>query len=219
MTDDRPRMAWHEVGHGLASLLMTGRPPDLVSIRPGQAFRAITFGTGGDRWEGQFDPDQLSLLQPTELRRAIEHRIVISLSGDAATDLAVPAESGYQSITRDRQYAEAAGRALNRLTPRHRELLAVAETRSTPLESDEEAAAGFSFALTGGVDESLVHVLWLRQVTRRLLLDHLDSMSRLVSRLLKDEVLDGETFAQIAREGRCGCHLWSPQPPASERSA
>jgi len=208
---DRQRTAWHECGHGLSHLLLRGRSPELVSIRPGQAYRGVTLGTGGDPWQGTFEPQRLSILQPADLRRVLEQRIVVSLAGDVGADLGALPRSGYRPITADEQDAETTARALNQLSPRHRELLAAAESASD-VESDDEAAIAWSFVLSGSQDESIAHLSWLRHVTRRLLSAHIDGLSRLVPRLLEVEVLDGATFSHIARKGRCGCHRWPTTP-------
>src|SRR5438132_11778335 len=67
----RERVAWHESGHALAFVLVAGRPPELVSVRPGRAFCGITVGPREKTWSGEFDPKLLSIDQPSDLRHAL----------------------------------------------------------------------------------------------------------------------------------------------------
>ncbi len=85
------------------SLWPSGVPVDVISLRPGRSYRAATL-------LGQIE----------------ERRIVIILAGDIAADWAEP-WTGYRAATDAETFAQEAAAALERLSPRGRELLVAAE--------------------------------------------------------------------------------------------
>lgn len=207
----RRRSAFHEAGHGLLRYLLTGKPPELLSLRPGQAYQAVMIpGTGGPAWSGDFgavanDP---SILFPDDLRRHLEISICVSLAGDIAAMLAgYWGDAVYRESLDDETAAQTMAGALAALSPRHRELLAETEAKPT-MESDDDAAQGGSFVLTGHDAERWAHLAWMGVLTRRLVGDHADALTRLADALVRLDVMDAETFLPIARSGRCRCHSW-----------
>ena len=220
---NRRRSAFHESGHGLTRYLLTGQPPELLSLRPGQSFNAIAISGPrvGSSWSG--DADELlhipSLAWPADLRAELETLIVIALAGDiAATMAGYRGDAGYVEPSDDEVAAETQAQALAALSPRRRELLTSAEARPTSL-SDDERAWGNSFALTGHNDEALAHLAWLRVVTSRLIADHADSLTRLADALVVANVMDADAFVPVARSGRCTCHSWSSNSDSIERKS
>jgi hypothetical protein len=140
------------------------------------------------------------------------------LAGGLAADMVGYRQTGYVAATDDEIAADAAGRALAALSPRHRDLLDKAETRPEATPSDEESAFGASFALTGNDDEVIPHIGWMHVITTRLLVDHADSLRRLAEALVVTEVMDAETFVRIVHAGRCRCHFWRSVPATNERT-
>jgi ribosomal protein S18 acetylase RimI-like enzyme len=214
----RRRSAFHESGHGLVRWLVTGKAPELLSIRPGQTYRAITIPGNGTGWEGDFDPGIASIAQPDGIRRWLETGIVIALAGKIAADMAGYREIGYVAPTEDEIAAGTATAALAALSPRHRELLDENEARTEAVPTDEVNAFDRSFALTGRDDEAIAHGGWMHATTMNLLVDHADSLRRLAEALVVTEVMDAETFVSIAQSGRCSCHFWPSAPHERTRA-
>jgi hypothetical protein len=229
---DRRRSAWHESGHGLAEYLLTGKPPEILSLRPGMAYRAVAIYSDREGRQAQaeafardFNGNLPTILQPDGFRRYLETSIVISLAGDLAAAMAGYGLTGYVPDVEDddQVVARTQAEALASLSPRRRELLA--ETEAEPsIPTDDESASGASHALTRYQEEVFWHVQWLRTVAGGLLFDHKDGLSRLAEALYLAGVMDAETFQPIADGGRCVCHKWrrpeeAPAVPAPDRSS
>jgi hypothetical protein len=203
----RWRSAYHECGHGLLGFLLNGRPPELLSLRPGKHYNAIAIGAKLEVWKGDVVFGAPSILQPDSLRSMLERSICISLAGDLAAVMAGYRDVGYVADSEDELVAKSQAEALAALSPRRRELLAAAET-GPAIPSDDEQASSASFALTGNHDESFWHLVWLRTVTAQLLVDHAEALRSLAEALHANGVMDAAAFLPIVRASRCTCHRW-----------
>jgi hypothetical protein len=201
----RRRSSYHEAGHGLVAFLLTGTPPEVLSLRPGQAYRAVTIlGPSDDT------PDDVDLKLPSILRsdrRVLETRIAIDLAGELAEEMAGFRRAGYVEETDDESAAQTAARTLAALSPRHRELLAAAEAEPSML-ADWDLASSSSFVMTWERSESAAHLIWMRTVVSQLLVGHGAALMRLAEALEAADVMDAEAFVLIVHASRCVCHQW-----------
>lgn len=219
---NRRRKCLHEAAHGLARYLLLEAPPELLSIRPGEAYDAAAMlgAAPGHGWTGKVEDIMSvpSIAWPDALRRRLEAEICGALAGELGGMLAGwwGDDLYLREELAEEEAAETAARALATLSPRHRELLDRAEA-DPECVSDETSAWRRSYALTGDDRESGAHLAWMSVVTTRLRDDHLDALTRLADRLGVDEVMDTRTFLEVVRSSRCHCHSWKP-PTVTERT-
>lgn len=199
-SDDLRRTAHHEAGHALAGWLYD-RPLAIVSIRPGQGYGGVTRWETADRsWMESFDANAPALLEPTNVRNAIEREIVIALAGPIAGHLAV-VTTGYYSPDACEMEAEREAEGLAALSPRAQELV-IAMEAEPGIGSDEEAAGHLSHALTWDDREAATHLEWLRVTAHNLVVSRWYRLTALANVLLERRVLDGETAVEIISSAR-----------------
>jgi hypothetical protein len=201
-SDDLRRTSYHESGHALAGWLYD-RPLAIVSIRPGQFYTGVTRWESADRgWVDSFDPGLPALLEPTNVRKAIEREIVISLAGPIAGSLAV-ITTGYYEPAACEVEAEREAAGLAALTPRAQELVVALEGEPGGVQ-DEESARHLSHALTWDDNEAAMHLAWLRVTARNLVISRWYRVAALADVLLERRVLDGDSAVQILSSAQRG---------------
>jgi hypothetical protein len=194
MNAERRRIAVHEAGHAVASIVL-GVPIEYVSIRTGLSFRGVALRVGA-RLEAadDFDPFRAVAAQPPELRADVERRIIGDLAGPIAEMFLAdePAARSYggdeaETIARD---------ALATLGPRLAELVAHWEMREERRDGDEADAAGLAYAFAG--PEAGGHYLeWLRAEARALVLRYRFAVLSVADALERAAVLSGEQVAAL----------------------
>ena len=196
MSDQRWRTALHESAHAVVALLI-GVDVDLVSIRPGKAHAGISFpvmpGWHGDVRRAAATPGPF--VDP-ELRRVVEMRAVVSLAGDIGAMLQGPAPSRYGS-TRDERLAESLSRKLERLSPRHVELLHDAEEVTE--HRDDYGLATDALAALGNGNQISAHLVWLRTVAAKLVRDYADEIVAVAEQLYRRHVMTGAEIRAAMR--------------------
>ena len=153
-------VAAHELGHVLMAYTL-GRPIRLTSIRPAPTYLGVACHTPGklDASEAMPYLQRPAILWPHHIRRIIETEICISLAGPIAEELTGEYATGYVPTSPD----ELAAAEI--LEPRTAALLSELETSTTPVETDDEAAAGLSHALADV--SACQHLGFMRAEVRR----------------------------------------------------
>jgi hypothetical protein len=193
MTDpDRMRISLHEAAHAWAGWRF-GRPPAVVSIRPGAAHLGVAiFDRSADHGLSRLiGPHPLDGLDP-EARRFADRRLVVTLIGEEAADLLGPLQTGRLP---DRvPLAGAVASNPLELSPERAQRLAEAEADDDPWY-DDEAAFEMAFRLVGELAN--VYLVWCRAEARRLARDHARAIHALAAALRASEVLDGADAVAI----------------------
>jgi len=118
--------------------------------------------------------------------------------------------TGYVGLSKGEVAVAAAAAALERLSPRGRELL-VASEAATDHVNDQTAARHLSQMVNDS--QSIVveaHLRWLRLVADTLVRSHLNAVRSFAQALLEREVLGAEEIDAIWRTSRCHCHHLAP---------
>jgi len=195
MTDaDRMHISLHEAAHAWAGWRF-GRPPAVVSIRPGSAHLGIAiFDRSADHdlsklIDGRHPLDGLD----PEARRFADRRLVIALIGEEAVDLLVPQTGRLPDRVPPTRVATP-------LSPERHARLAETEADDDPWH-DDEAAFEMAFRLVGELANA--YLVWPRAEARRLARDHARAIHALAAALRASEVLDGADAVAIleAHEG------------------
>lgn len=202
MTPDPKRaLAWHEAGHFVSLVLLTGETPALLSIRKAPGYAGVCIGFGGQLdFTGHHRDRPLGSADP-QLRADCERAIIGLLAGHVAERL-VSRISGYidETPTPDEREAEALAASIGRLSPRDLELLAEAEGMpppddSQPFQSDDLEAQEIAFRLAGMT--AGLYVNWLRAVAGELVQRHVAAVAAVAAALLANTILTGAEAAEI----------------------
>jgi hypothetical protein len=130
-------------------------------------------------------------------REAVEARIVQLYAGELAAEYADPTPTGYLEESAVERQAAALAQELERLTPRHRELLQLDSLSDDPADllSDEATAAAFSaerFPETWPL-----HTAWLRAVAEHAVRELMPRIVALAEALEARGYLSGAECAAI----------------------
>lgn len=207
MTASRWPTAVHEAGHFLASYFLLGQAPEVVSVRPAEAHSGVNIRSAQIDFTGH--PAELPLpLADPRLRSLTERHLLVFLAGQAAERL-VP-RLGFVPDPEPAAAAERLAESLARLSPRHVELLADAESRpapESPFESDDEEALRLALRLAG--QEARLHVAWLSAVADRFVERFAPLVAALARELMARTVMSGDEAVNLI-EGRR-----HPDPPVA----
>jgi hypothetical protein len=215
----RRQTSYHEIGHVLAARLLNV-PVDHVSIRPGDHFGGIAhFGAVPKPTDiGGYAVPMVA--QPREFRDYCERDMLTSLAGPIGGLMAGPL--GRSDLTdADDDFALRAAAALERVSPRTRELVLTAE--KAPEESfhnDEDEAMRMAVLLNSNHPEATpttinyFHVNMMREEAKQLLEKHSEQLLALAAELLKRTILTGPEIDDILRTAPpCRCHTWPEVKP------
>lgn len=203
----RRETSWHESGHALAGRLL-GLPVEHVSIRPGDHFFGHCQSGAVDvpEWNGL--PGALHMNH--EWRGFIEREIIVALAGPIAGGW-----SGYQlgEVDEiDKTWATRAAVALDRVSPRTRELIVTFEAATTPGIDDETRARELAEKWGTFDDHPPLRITyyfeWLRNEAHDLLKTHFEHLKALAAALYDRPILTGPDIDDVLRGQRCRCHRW-----------
>jgi hypothetical protein len=155
-----------------------------------------------------------AILQP-DLRAVVERSIITSLAGPLAA-LMVPGPSGYSEDAPCEEFAVRSAAAIERQSPRVRELLGEHEADAQGM-SDEDRARTDADGLSWGGTAPTYHVLWLPEQARDALAWHRSALAAIADELYLRIVLTYAEVDAIVRHLPCRCHRW--QPVSEEVSA
>jgi hypothetical protein len=203
MSNDLRRTAYHEAGHALAGWLYD-RPLAVVSLRATERYNGVTrWESAHDSWRTTFDVNAPALLQPIDVRNAIEREIVVCLAGPIAGELALPT-TGYYGPDPCEVDAEREATGFAALSPRAQELIVGMEGDPARGIDDEVSALHLSHALTWDDSEAAAHLAWLRVTARNLVVSRWYRLAALADVLLERRFLDGDPAVRILSTAQKG---------------
>jgi hypothetical protein len=202
----RRATALHEAGHAVATVLLFGVAPRVLTIRRAADYLgacippALSFDLSGH------DPDRPLCLADPVIRGEVERVIVMFLAGSAAERLQWDLTSGWiedAGSGADERQAAAMVAELETWAPHDRELLAFAEAApavAREISPDDSEAAGWSIRLAG--ESGGLYLIYLEAVARQFVTRHSAPILALADALLERSALNGEHAVSIVTAAR-----------------
>lgn len=187
--------------------VLAGRPLEFVSIRKGERYAGLTRFV-------PVEPPDFTLapyaLQDRAYRDFIETSMMVDLAGPVGGLFCPPADALYlpDDDEADERRAREQAAALDRQSPRHRELIVADERRTDPAALDEDRAWTLSSALVVP-DAVYHHVELMRAETMALLVAHRRQLAAIAAALRTQHVLTQADVDAALAGTRCACHSWS----------
>jgi hypothetical protein len=181
--------SYHEAGHTLAARLLNV-PVDHVSIRPGDHFGGVAYFGDVPKPTDIGDYAVPMFMQPRDLRDYCERDMLTSLAGPIGGLMAGPLGRSDLADT-DADFALRAAAALERVSPRTRELiLADEKAPAEAFHDDEDKAMRMAVLLKANHPEptptmiNYFHVNMAREEAKQLLEKHSEQFLALAEELL-----------------------------------
>jgi hypothetical protein len=190
---DRARSAYHEAAHAAVAIAL-GIRVKVVSLRPGERFRAATYLAPGRR----------------RSRWAREDQITVTLAGDLHYLVGGPLLTGYVGPTDEEEAARVSLAELERVPRPTRRLLLAGE--ADPEGESDADRAWWSASMLDNHDVQLigVHLSYLSARASAIIRAHPRQIRALAQRLYRDTVVDGAEAERIVRWWLCSCHAGHP---------